>query len=118
MKLLVVVADSKEVAPMKRLLAKSGLIFEGVVWTIQAEGFEGKPAMKVLRALKVELDEQIKQYGPFDVILAPGETAARLVLDTSSVNINKLRGRDFEYAYGVKKPGKKAGKAVEGVEEV
>src|SRR5690349_24783784 len=111
--LLVVVAEEKEVGPMKRLLDKEVYDYDNLVWVVSGKGFEGKPSMKVLRALKVELDHRIEKHGPFDCILAAGETAARLVLDTSSANINKLRGRDFEYEYGVKKPGKKTSKAVE-----
>ena len=110
MKLLVVVADSKEVAPMKRLLAKAGLQGD-IVRVFTGDVPEGKPAMKTLRAMKESLDRCVEEC-KYDYIIAAGETAARWVLDTSSVNINKLRGRDFEYAYGVKQVGKKGKNAV------
>jgi len=106
MKLLVVVADVSEVALMKRLLAQAGMR-DATVWMVNGKGFASKPSMKQLRELKIVFDAYIRAHTPFDYVMACGETAARLVLDTSSVNINKLRGRDFEYAYGVKKPGKK-----------
>ncbi len=109
MKLLVVVAEGREVEPMKRLLAQAGIkdyLISRCCWKL-----DGKPSMKEIRALKPALDEVVSsRYDgcEFDYIIAAGETAARMVLDTSTVNINKLRGRDFEYAYGVKKAGKKA----------
>ena len=108
MRVLVLVAQESEVAPMKRLLAKAGM--QADVWDVLTFFFkqhpDEKPPMKYLREVKLELDNAVKEY-EYDTIIAAGETAARLVLDTSTVNINKLRGRDFEYAYGVKTPGKK-----------
>src|SRR5690349_20486824 len=100
MKLLGVVADSTKVAPMKRLLAQAGV--QGSIWMVNGEGFDSKPSIKQLRQLMPVLDSDLERFGPFDYIMAAGETAARLVLDTSAVNINKLRGRDFDYAYGVR----------------
>lgn len=106
MRILVVVAQESEVAPMKRLLARAGV--QADVWDVLTVFYEqnpdAKPPMKYIREVKLKFDSYVKGY---DVLVAAGETAARLVLDTSTVNINKLRGRDFEYAYGVKTPGKK-----------
>ena len=104
MKILVVVADSSEVATMKRLLAQAGM--QGDVLAYATEKLVCKPSMKQVRSAKLWLDQNI-EAGNYDVIIAAGETAARWVLDTSSVNINKLRGRDFEYQMGVKTPKKK-----------
>lgn len=105
MKLLVVVADQSELQPMKRLLAKAGIQGYGI-YLVNGEGFKSKPSMKQLRELKPILDQHLEVHH-FDKIIAVGETAARLVLDTPVASINKLRGRDFEYTYGVKTPGKK-----------
>ena len=103
MRLLVVVTDQSELQPMKRLLAKAGMQAE--VWLVNGEGFESKPSMKELRELKVWLDRYLATHS-FDTIIAAGETAARLVLDKSTASITKLRGRDFDYAYGVKEAKK------------
>ena len=105
MKLLVVVADKTELAPMKRLLAQAGV--QAAIWMVHGEGFESKPSMKQIRELKPVLDGYLKQY-QFTHIFAAGETASRLVLDTSAVNINKLRGRSFEYNFGTKEKASKA----------
>ena len=105
MKLLVVIADQSELQPMKRLLAKAGIQGYGI-YLVNGEGFKSKPSMKQLRELKLVLDRHLEVHH-FDRIIAVGETAARMVLDTATASINKLRGRDFEYAYGVKTPGKK-----------
>jgi hypothetical protein len=59
--------------------------------------------MKDLRKLKDQLDKEVVGY---DYVFAVGQTAARLALDTSNININKMRGRDFEYKTGVAKRGK------------
>ena len=107
MKVLAVVADKREYEVIRRLLAQAGYR-DSQVWLVNGEGFKSKPSMKQLRELKPVLDKYVDEFGPFDYIIAAGETASRLVLDESNVNINKLRGRDFEYAYGVKTPGKKA----------
>ena len=112
MKLLVVIADKSELDTAKRLLAKAGV--QAQVWLVNSDGFKSKPSMKQLRELKPILEEKIKQHGDFDYVIALGETASRLVLDTSSVSINRLRGRDFDYAYGVKTPGKKKDAVSEG----
>ena len=104
MNLLVVVADKTQVPVMQRILSKAGV--QADVAHVYQERQRYKPPMKELRQFKPELDKRIRDMG-YDFVLAAGETAARLVLDTSAVNINKLRGRDFEYSEGVKKPGKK-----------
>jgi uracil-DNA glycosylase len=88
--------------PMKRLLAKAGL--QADVWALYKQNLEHKPSMKELREIKLDFDKRLELVMPYDYVIAAGETASRLVLDTSSVNINKLRGRDFEYAYGTKSP--------------
>lgn len=106
MKLLAVVANSAEVPAMRRLLVQAGYQ-NNSVWVVNDVGFEGKPSMKQLRELKLVLDKCLEEFGPFDYIVAAGDTAARLVLDTANVNINKLRGRDFKYTCGVKALGKK-----------
>jgi len=114
MKLLVVVADSTEVEPMRRLLAKAGIRDYQLAQCCHK--VEGKPTMKEIRMLKPPMDDTVKT-GDYDYIMAAGETAARLVLDTSAVNISRLRGRDFEYVEGVKHAGKKAKTVLQEVPE-
>lgn len=102
-KLLLLVGQNSEAPSMRRLLASAG---------VKAEVFcafpsiDHKPSMKKIRECKIWLDGA--EAAGYTHILAAGETAARLALDTSSVNINKLRGRDFEYVTGIRKTGKKA----------
>jgi hypothetical protein len=107
---LVVVAEEKEKPLMQRLLKRAGL--QGDVFVIEKK-FTSKPAMKKLREYKPVLDKHV--LGGYDAtasqyayVIAAGETASRLVLDTSSVNITKLRGREFDYAFGTKALNKKA----------
>lgn len=106
MNILVVVAEQSEVMPMKRLLARAGIHDADIAHFTRK--LEAKPSMKDLREVKVNAFDFTVKEKPYDYIVAAGETAARLVLDTSAANITKLRGRDFEYVYGVKKPGKKS----------
>jgi hypothetical protein len=111
MRVLVVVAQHAEISPIKRLLASAG--YNGAsVYAIFDEA-EDKPKMVELRKRKLAGFDEYVRAGEYDYIIAAGETAARLVLDTSTVNINKLRGRDFDYAYGVRDPkkNKKTGEA-------
>jgi predicted transcriptional regulator len=100
MKVLVVTESLRDEKPMFDLLRKAG-IKESCVTHILEEVPKSKPSMKSLREFKPTLDGYTSKED-FDYIIASGETAARLVLDKSVVNINKIRGRDFEYAYGVK----------------
>jgi len=97
---LVVVAEEKEKPHMQRLLKRAGL--QGDVVNVLTKVTK-KPSMKDLRALKLAFDATVS---PYDYVIAAGEAASRLVLDTSSVNITKLRGREMEYAYGVKEKTK------------
>ena len=112
MKVLVVVAQESERASMQRLLKRAGL--QGDVFVIEKK-FTSKPAMKKLREYKPVLDKHVlggydATASQYDYVIAAGETASRLVLDTSSVNITRLRGREFEYAYGVKDKQKRSSK--------
>jgi len=105
MKILVVVASEEERVPMMNLLARAGIKDYRLTHLFINE-IESKPSMKVLRQVKEQEFDHIT--AGFDYILAAGETAARLVLDTSSVNINKMRGRDYEFKFGVKDVKKKS----------
>jgi uracil-DNA glycosylase len=100
MKVLVKVECVEDIKLMERLLCAAGI--NGKVSAIFDNRPKSKPPMKELRKLKYHTDEQSRDY---DYIIASGETAARLVLDKSVVNISRVRGRDFEYEMGVK--GKK-----------
>jgi uracil-DNA glycosylase len=91
---------------MQRLLKRAGL--QGDVVNVLTKVTK-KPSMKDLRALKPTLDAHVRNH-TYDYVIAAGETASRLVLDTSSVNITRLRGREFEYAYGVKDKQKRSSK--------
>jgi len=104
MRLLVVVAEVAELAPMKNLLVRAGIKDYKLCFLF--DNIDCKPSMKELRQVKEHRFDHIAKDG-FDYILAAGETAARLVLDTSSVNINKMRGRDYEFKLGVKDIKKK-----------
>lgn len=98
MNILVVVGNESEVQPMKRLLKAAGV--QAQVYGA-FEKLEGKPTMKEIRAVKPQLDVY-NNVNEYDYIVAAGETAARLVLDKATVNIARLRGRDFEYVTGTK----------------
>jgi len=106
MKILVVVASEEERVPMMNLLARAGIKDYRLTHLFINE-IESKPSMKFLRKVKEQEFDYIAGAG-FDYIFAAGETAARLVLDTSSVNINKMRGRDYEFKFGVKDIKKKS----------
>jgi len=116
-KVLVVVAQESERASMQRLLKRAGL--QGDVFVIEKK-FTSKPAMKKLREYKPVLDKHVlggydATASQYDYVIAAGETASRLVLDTSSVNITKLRGREFEYKFGTKERSTQAkGAAIQG----
>ena len=105
MRLLVVVAEESELAPMRNLLARADIKDYELAYLFNE--IESKPSMKFLRKVKEQEFDYIAGAG-FDYIFAAGETAARLVLDTSSVNINKMRGRDYEFKFGVKDIKKKS----------
>jgi uracil-DNA glycosylase len=97
MKVLILVATRNEGIQMTRLAREAGLDSR----FIYCLGLEGKPKMKDLRGFKAELDEHI-EAGRYDVVVASGDTAARLAFDKPVVNITKLRGREFEYKPGVR----------------
>ncbi len=93
MRVLVVVESVADVDPMRVLLGKANI--EASVFPVTSIRPAHKPTIKWLR-------EQRQSYGfmgghTYDYIIASGETAARFVLNTSIVNLNRLRGRDFEY---------------------
>jgi len=112
MNILIVVASTEEEASMRRLITRATMPgYQFMLFSLYP-ALASKPTMKALRELKPKLDEVIKQH-KFDYIIAAGETAARLALDTSAVNISKLRGRDFEYEFGIKKPSKKKAELAE-----
>jgi hypothetical protein len=95
MKVLILVANEEEGRAMSRLSAKAGLVNRAIANL----GLDCKLSMKELRQHKAALDAFVEQQG-FDVVVASGETAARLAFDKPIVNITKLRGRDFEYKTG------------------
>jgi len=99
---------------MKRLLAQAQV--EAQVTYLLKKPATSKPSIKELRTIKPLFDAMLERDS-FDYVIAAGETAARLVLDTSSVNISKLRGRDIEYVVGVKTAKRAKGTSSASTEE-
>ncbi len=110
MRVLVLVGQENERDPMKRLLKLAGIT--DFLFACCFESCDSKPSIKDIRVARHLFKSAIEIYRP-DKIVAVGETAARMALDTSAVNINKLRGRDFEYVKETRKPGKKASNHME-----
>jgi hypothetical protein len=103
MKVLVIVESLRDEKPMFDLLRKAGIKYACVTHILE-EVPKSKPSMKSLREFKPTVDNYAKD---FDYVIASGDTAARIVLDTSIVNLNRMRGRNYEYKMGVKQVGKK-----------
>jgi len=95
MKVLILVANEEESMAMSRLAAKAGLLDRRTL----SLNVKDKLGIKELRNYKPALDAFVEEQG-FDVVVASGETAARLAFDKPIVNITKLRGRDFGYKPG------------------
>jgi soluble P-type ATPase len=95
MKVLILVATAAEKGAINKLAKAAGL--ENYQIDCLYTTMEDKPKMTQLRKRKLALDMLV--IG-FDVVVASGETAARLAFDKPIVNITKLRGRDFEYKPG------------------
>lgn len=94
MNVLVIVESQIDISPMKLLLRKAGI--EGTVTPVFEHKPTHKPTIKELRGLRSKrVWDQVEKL--YDYVIASGETAARFILNTSIVNINKLRGRNFEF---------------------
>jgi hypothetical protein len=104
MKVLILVATEAEAHAMSQLARKAGL--DDYAATELYQQADTKPTMKQLREKKLLLDHFLEKE-PFDYVITAGETAARMALDMPVVNINKLRGRDFEYKSGTRITNKK-----------